>query len=150
MFQTERAQSCMQRGKKDVPYRKWANPVRNNEILAKRAGLRVEPARNNKIPAERAGQGDKPARNKQNQTFRTGNGQILYQTSEIRRFCTEKGEILYGMGMRIGKALWHRRWPYAKASGNNRKRCMELNVLHLRFRCSQSFRSTEANVLNTT
>ena len=103
-------ESCTGQAKSDVPYRKWANPVRINEILAKRAGLRVE-----------------PARNKQNQTFRTGNGQILYQTSEIRRFCTEKGEILYGMGMRIGKALWHRRWPYAQASGYSRKRCMELS-----------------------
>ena len=72
MFQTEKAQSCMQRGKKDVPYRKRRNPVRINEILAKRAGLGTKPARNNKIPAERAGLGVKPARNNKIPAKRAG------------------------------------------------------------------------------
>ena len=110
----EKTQSCTEREKPDVSYRKRANPV----------------------PIER------------NQTFRTGKDAILYETGKTRRFiqetgksCTDrtKSDISYrkwANPVRNGdadwlsneaEALWHRRWPYAKASGYSAKRCMELS-----------------------
>lgn len=67
-----------------------------------------------------------PDPNVQSQTVRTGKGKILYGMSKIRQFVQEKANTV-----RNGVADWQkhcgtRRWPYTQASGNSRKRCMEL------------------------
>ena len=80
--------------------------------------------------------------------FRTEKDAILYGTGKTRRFVQETGKFCTNRAksdipyrkrrnpVRNGEkdwqsneaeTLWHRRWPYAKASGYSGKRCMKLS-----------------------